>query len=67
MYNQAYKAYMGLPKPKQEKTKQVKSTGLLGRNVNDREPTTPQKMQPADVVASYVSKIQEARKAFKDG
>ena len=67
MYNQAYKAYMGLPKPKEEKLKQVKNTGLLGRNIDDRETTTPQKMQPADVVASYVSKIQKARKAFKDG
>jgi hypothetical protein len=67
MYNQAYKAYKGLPKVEDAPVKKVRKTGLLGRSVTQTNEQAPAPKEPKDVVANYVHMLAKARKAFKDG
>jgi hypothetical protein len=65
MYNQAYKAYKGLPKI-EDKPKAKKNTGLLGRmSAPKEEQSTPD--EPKMKVAKMVDVIRKQREALKNG
>ena len=65
MYNQAYKAYRGLPKI-EDKPKAAKSTVLLGRmKAPKEEKKSPD--EPKMKVAKMVDTIRKQREALKNG
>ena len=65
MYNVGFQTMNNLVLPREEKTEQETSTGLLARNMPSKPNTGEQQVKQR--VANYVSQIRKARMELKNG
>ncbi|QBQ72443.1 hypothetical protein CRP1_gp34 [Roseobacter phage CRP-1] len=65
MYNVGFQTMNNLVLPREEKTQQETSMGLLARNMPSKPKTGEQQVRQR--VANYVSQIRKARMELKNG